>query len=179
MKKGKFLFWLIPLYVLGYIIVKPDGKPYSIWTPSYEKLVRDKILEKISLVIKSQSQREEYTACYLSKLKTTLPDGLTSVPTDSLPRIYNIIDRECISTIKDLVLNSWNPQMLAILKNGLLKNEGIAVLTAEQKDKFCDCYLDEVQVFFPNGLVGKIDNALQLKLENKCIKQLNLDLRFH
>src|SRR5579862_7436648 len=75
-----------------------------VWTKEYEENIYNQVYNTMSLSFPNDSLRKQFSACIIEKLKKTLPEGLQSIPTDSLNRLANRIGGACRTELNSIYL---------------------------------------------------------------------------
>jgi|GEM_PF-4168783 len=174
--KLKYLLLGIPLSIAGYATVilteKPKDKVSEVisgWSQSYEKEVYDNTLMIAKSYTEDEQSRINYTSCFVSKLKLKYPNGMQSIIKDSLRKTYEKFGFECASQIKDI---AWNDKVKEQLFNSLMQYPMLKDLTLEKRTKFCNCYIKELQLMFPNGLNNQVSPEIHDKITLKCANRV-------
>ncbi|MEB0277195.1 hypothetical protein [Mucilaginibacter sp. 10B2] len=175
-KAARNLIIGIILYVLGYLSVKlthtVSTTPEKPWSQTYEANIYDIIYKTADTLFQDEASKKQFTTCSISKLKSTYPNGLESIPKDSLRNVYYRVGESCATGITNPVFKAWTTEYEKILKAQLMQNENFKDVKEEVKAQFCDCYVQKLKAMYPNGIKGKIPEDVQNRLSKDCADQI-------
>jgi hypothetical protein len=133
-----------------------DDKLKISWTPESIKKMRIGLQNGLGDAF-TDSDRNKITDCILGKLKNRYPKGLDDVNKDSLEKQTELLGEDCI---KNMVLHfKWSQKLINKLKEKATTAAWFKSVKEEDKDKFCNCYVDHLKQMHPNGLVGRLQQS--------------------
>ena len=166
----------IVLYVLGYLTVKLTHRDSSTsekpWSKTYEANIYNIVYKTADTLFQDETSKKQFASCSIRKLKSDYPNGLESIPKDSLRIVYYKVGESCVADITNPVFKKWTPGYEKILKAELMQIENFKNVKEEVKAQFCDCYIQKLKEMYPNGIKGKIPDDLQTRLSTDCADQI-------
>jgi hypothetical protein len=165
----------ILVLVVSFSACKSPGK--SVWTAEYEKGVYNQLDNVMKPRFKDDNKRKDLVSFTVKRLKAELPDGLASVPADSLNKISSKIGQEyAVAHVKDGGGNlkptsvPWSPSVEQGLRDAILKVWQKNDLA--NGNKFCDCVIAKLKTAHPQGIVIPIPHDEMLQVATECQKQV-------
>ena len=167
--KGIFLA-LIAL--LTFSVCKAQQRPNSkVWTPEYEKAAKDTLYAQFKATFPNEDQRKQFTDCFVAKLEIMLPNGMESVPSDSLYAVSRTAGKLCAQEMKGIkMLVSWTPQNEATIRTSLLSM--MSTIEESRRNKLCDCFISELKLKDPKGFISPMPKALRDSIAAVCMKRI-------
>ncbi|QJD98156.1 hypothetical protein HH214_20890 [Mucilaginibacter robiniae] len=99
------------------------------WSPTYEQRVYDQIHLVAGSRYTTLQKKHEFAGCIVRKLKDQLPEGLSSIPKDSLRLIMNQDYSECAKMVGPIQMDrSWTPAMENNIKERLKHTSAVQKL---------------------------------------------------
>lgn len=151
----------------GFIILSLFSKTalaQSIWTKGYEETVYNQIYNSVNLNFPSDSVKKQFSNCLVQKLKSTLPDGLASIPSDTLNKLVNKMALACRTELNTAFSTKWSPEFEKVFRD-YLYNRLKKTLPENIKNKLCDCFITQYKIIYPNGMPKEVP----LDVENKVL----------
>jgi hypothetical protein len=143
-------------------------KATNVWTTEYEKKAYDQIYSSLGDVFKNDVQRTQLTHYLIKRFKEQLPDGLESIPTDSLRKLSYTISEEYTYKKRSALTIAWSAQNEASLKVGMEKGLINKMPDKKVRDAFCDCVIVQLKKIRSDSLVTPIPDSLTLRLAGIC-----------
>jgi len=165
-----FIVFLSMMSVLG--IQKSFSQTKPAWTPETEKEVYTLLYDQSQQLLVKDEQRKAWAECAVQHLKVALPQGMGSVPQDSISRLAQSIGASCTLTIKD-ALFTWSPLMIQTIKQQLAARPELQNMTADIKAQLADCLLVKYQKQFPNGFTIAMIGSAAEKYVKECMAEIN------
>jgi hypothetical protein len=138
----------------------------SVWTKEYENKLYKQIDDAAKSRIPDDNKRSELVVYTLKRLKQELPNGLESVPNDSLQKVSANIGAEYGFTHKYATIGvrsyvKWSPKVEQAIKD--------YISSTNPKDKsLCDCVITKIKKAYPDSLAVPFDRELMVKFMNEC-----------
>ena len=142
----------------------------SIWTKNYEKERFHEIYEGSRTAFPDDSQRKALALYTIEKLKSKLPNGVSSVSSDSLQKLFINIMADYIENRKNKSLKIMVPWTLSgekTLKESLLNGAYLKKIDKKLRNSYCDCLIEKLKENNPNSMNLPPDSTF-LKLVRKC-----------
>ena len=147
------------------------SKP-KVWTKKFEQEVYNSMYKVADSLFTDEGQKRDYSRYAVEKLKLAFPNGVDNVPEDSIKKVMYRIGVSYGKHSKSLTLKKWTPEYEAIIKRDLFYNPALNGLTDKTKKLFCDCYVTELKIIYPNGVSDKVPKDTQEKLAKTCIAKI-------
>ncbi|MES2379086.1 MAG: hypothetical protein V4553_21020 [Bacteroidota bacterium] len=159
-------------FAFGCIIAckSPDHK--SVWTKEYENKLYKQIDDAAKSRIPDDNKRSELVVYTLKRLKQELPNGLESVPNDSLQKVSANIGAEYgfthkYSTIGVKSYIKWTPKVEEAIKGYILKDK------PKDGDKLYGCVITKIKKVYPDSVVIPFQRSLITKFTTECSSETN------
>jgi hypothetical protein len=101
-----------------------------------------------------------------------LPDGLSSIPPDSLNKLVNKIGIECKRDLNVAVLTKWSPEFETLFRKNLY-NQLKKSLSEEIKKQLVDCFISKYKKIYAHG----VPKEIPIDVENKVLGACYLELK--
>lgn len=166
----RILLTLIAL--LTFSVCNAQQKPNpKVWTPEYERAAKDTLYAQFKATFPNDDQRKQFTDCFVVKLKALLPNGMESVPPDSLYAVSRTAGKQCAQEMKGVKMYvSWTPQNEEAIRNSLLSV--MSTIVESRRNKLCDCFIFELKLKDPKGFISPMSKALQDSISAICMKRI-------
>jgi hypothetical protein len=164
--------FLALIALLTFSVCKAQQQPNpKVWTPEYEKAAKDTLYAQFKATFPNDDQRKQFTDCFVAKLKTMLPNGMESVPADSLYAVSRTAGKLCAQEMKSVkMFVSWTPQNEAAFRTSLLS--AMSTIEESRRNKLCDCFISELKLKDPKGFISPMPKALQDSIAAVCMKRV-------
>jgi len=164
---------LLALIILStFSVCKAQQQPNpKVWTAEYEKAMNDTLYAQFKATFPNDAQRKQFTDCFVAKAKTMLPNGMESVPPDSLYAVSRTIGKLCAQEMKGAKMYvSWAPESEAAFKSTLMT--AMSSIEESRRNKLCDCFISELKLKDPKGFSSPIPKARQDSIIDICVKRI-------
>lgn len=172
MKKTLFFFGILFFSSRSFAQTK-------VWTKEYEQRLYSQCDAEAKQRLSDEKLRNEFVTYMIKRFKEELPNGLASVPRDSLMRLAAKVGKEKWHTAlaKDVTnelkpsLRPWNKYLEQALWEALFKN-----LKEEDKPhgKFlCDCTVLEMKKIYPDSVMIPIPKEKLQQASDICYGKLD------
>ncbi|MDF2430530.1 MAG: hypothetical protein JWP44_161 [Mucilaginibacter sp.] len=126
------------------------------WTPESTKEMHTSMYNGLGDVF-TDSDRRKIADCVLEKLKNKYPNGFDGFNKDSLEKQTELLGEDCT---KGMTLHfKWSQKLINKLKEKATKASWFKSIKKENKDNFCNCYVDYLKEMHPNGIVKSLSQS--------------------
>jgi hypothetical protein len=142
------------------------------WSASDEKDLYEILYNSSKQLLKEDAQRQEWANCSVSKLKAALPNGIGSVPQDSITRLANKIGFSCVQSLKNPVY-LWSPMLVERIKLTVLNKPEMRIYRDDVKSQLVDCLMAKLQKQFSDGFTDELIKQQAEKMSKDCIAEIS------
>jgi len=181
-KINRFLLWtlylaglvmlryIVKLITIGYLTYSTHSDSTNVNTDKWITL-RKAIRTEADSLLKGDTAKDKWCSCMLSKFQAIYPLGDSSIPADSLKAQSFRFGTECGKTI-NIQLNGWNPNVIRSFKSALLLLPDVKKIKKEYQEPFCDCFIQQLQIIYPEGVNQKISQQVKDSVSLLCAKKI-------
>lgn len=143
----------------------------SVWTPEYQQQVYNRVYNSIGISFDNDTVKKQFSNCLVEKLKTALPAGISSVPSDSLSKLVNNMLVACRTELNLSALRRWSPQFEQLFRNYLYSRLKKA-LSENLKNSLCDCMIKQYKLIYPDGMPKEVSSDMEKRVLGDCYLQM-------
>lgn len=171
MKRAILAVLVFTMFVLT---TKAQDKP--VWTAEYEQAVYTGINTSVKNSVPDDAQRQKLVTYVVARLKKALPDGLQSIPADSLHKLSMKIGADYAAINPDAFKSAitrkvaWSPEVENLIRRGM--NETAQKAGIKLNDQFCDCAIARLKKIYPDSLVTPTSPEMNTQVARECAKEL-------
>lgn len=167
------------IFITLIFAAKAQTKPA--WTPEYEQAVYTGIYSSVKNAVPDDEQRKKLVLYVVARLKKELPNGLESIPADSLHKLSMKIGADYASMNPGAFSSAaprkvaWSPEIERLIRRGM--NETAEKAGVKLNDQFCDCAIAQLKKLYPDSLVTPTSPEVNTKIAADCAKELHRDAK--
>lgn len=146
------------------------------WTKDYERDAYNQVYDG-ARVFKDANQRKQFALFVVSKLKSELPNGLSSVSKDSLGILYQKIGlsyAKSFNTDNLRMTIPWTPSGEQKLRESFLNSDFIKRTDKKNRNKLCDCLVLEMKKFSPDSAIIPIPDTTYIRIIRSCKAKIGI-----
>ncbi len=167
---------LLTIALAGILTCRAQIKKDSVWTAAYEADVYKTCYDEVKVLISDSVFRRDYITYLIKRYKTELPNGIESIPTDSLTRMGNKFGKEYIYAhhikIADVIAQyiPWTTDIEQILRDVILQ-KGFKT-DPVNGNIYCDCYIKKLKAKYPDKIPLPPPNDVIETVDTQCKAEL-------
>ncbi|OOQ57004.1 hypothetical protein [Mucilaginibacter pedocola] len=179
----KNVFIITLLSACLFSCTSPKSKQTTVWTDTYEQKWRYQLDGDMKALLPDDTKRADLIDYMITRLKTELPNGLESIPQDSLTRLARKIGvdygfahaKEAIAGETGLTptLRPWTKEMETMFREAILSNNEGGDLA--EKNKACDCFITELKKIYPDSVMLPFPAGVLTKVSAVCMEKLSVN----
>jgi hypothetical protein len=135
-----------------------------VWTLSYEHKIYADLYRSIAPIVPDTAQRRQLALYMVKRYKVLLPNGIGSVPKDSLIKISKKISEEFsrVNLIKQRlkITIPWTPKLEQALRASIAMSTILLHSDSVTKNRYCDCAIAHIKKIKPDSLQVPIPDSV-------------------
>jgi hypothetical protein len=164
-------------FILICSIASAQTNKNNVWTKEYEQGVYTMVYQQLGGIIKDEAVKKDMSVYTVAQLKTALPGGLLSVPSDSLRSICTKIGTAYAMAHKAENLRTtlaWGPDVEKSIEQGMLSTDFLKNESQALREKACDCFISELKKVYPDTIRTPFPDSVTRKIFATCEAQLHI-----
>lgn len=170
-KNIRSAYWVILLLGIGvilgvvkWVVLKPKG-----WNAANTKEFYDGFYQGAGNISGDVRQRKDMAKCFVDKIMVLYPEGVETIPADTLKKVVERVGMECAETVTRL---SWTPVIEKAFLRKFSDFEGLKGYSEEKKTNYVGCLLAKLKEKYPKGLMKEISQGEMDSLYADCLHVL-------
>ena len=157
---------------------KSQNNSKLVWTEKYESKIYKQVDDGVRPRLPDESRRRQFVSYIINRLKSELPNGVESIPIDSLSRLSMRIGKEyglshaTGQNDSGLVPTAvpWSKELEQTCREGFLR--GMTPEELKDGNKLCDCVLIKLKKIYPDSVIIPFPKDVILKVANDCHNEI-------
>jgi len=155
------------------IITVSCNQNKQVWTATYEQDLRKTIDDSIKPRITEAKKRSVFVEFVIKRLKSELPNGIESVPTETFNKVCVKIGKEYADLFVDPFNTGitpanlkWTTEVEQIIREGFLKGWGGKDL--KKGNLLCDCAIAKLKIMDQDSVLMPVEKGVAFKIAKEC-----------
>jgi hypothetical protein len=149
----------------------------TIWTEAYALKWSNQLDSEIKPRVQDEIKRKAILSYCITRLKEALPNGIESVSTDSVGRLFIKIGKDYALLNYDhtgikSVYHRWDKEIETGLRESLMR--GISAKNYKKESAACDCFFKELKRTYPDSILLPIPRDIIRATTKKCKEKTGL-----
>lgn len=150
----------------------------NVWTKEYEKDMAKDLDDTLKTILKNENQRKEFVIFFIKKAKSTLPQGIESITSDSLRKLFEKWGNEYEQShnLNNLDVSApWTQQVEASFRKSFFKKY-FKIGDKRTGNKICDCMIIKLKEFNPDSFKSSMPDTTLIRIATDCKNKVAKDM---
>jgi hypothetical protein len=140
------------------------------WSTKRTKDIYNSLNEGLNKMAIDSSSKANLINCTIRKLKDKYPQGMESVNDDSLKNVTAEFISICSEETN--ISLGWSPTVDKLIRDKLMEAPSMKKLSVENQKIYCNCYINRLKEFYPNGLTENLRESTKDSITIACSKEI-------